>query len=270
MPRARRPGAFSVQFEPYRKGRAAGAVLSLAGVRPDDEHVDGGVLTVCASQVIDAVIDRHARTVRRALSRGRRRIRSARRRREILNGWRSAEVTAFQRSRDRQSKRRTVNASFNCRGGRPSLTDRPRSRQGLKGGKSMKAVAGTFAATPSDVKTKTCTTSDGKTIVASHGTTGVATGATAGDADPAVGALDVHSVSTRRMTWRGGGKRRSTSRPARTGPALRRGTPRASRGLARGHAMIRACRCSPICPRTSVPRASRTASSAAVPPAALP
>jgi hypothetical protein len=69
--------------------------------------------------------------------------------------------------------------------------------KGLKGAKSMKAVAGTFAATPtSDVKTKTCTTSDGKTIVASHGKyTGTATGATAGDADltgPVT--LDVHSV----------------------------------------------------------------------------
>ena len=69
--------------------------------------------------------------------------------------------------------------------------------KGLKGGKSMKTVAGTFAATPTaDVKTKTCTTSDSKTIVASHGKyTGVATGATAGDADltgPVT--LDVHSV----------------------------------------------------------------------------
>ena len=69
--------------------------------------------------------------------------------------------------------------------------------KGLKAGKSMKAVAGTFAATPTaDVKTKTCTTSDSKTIVASHGKyTGVATGATAGDADltgPVT--LDVHSV----------------------------------------------------------------------------
>ena len=65
--------------------------------------------------------------------------------------------------------------------------------KGLKGTKSMKAVAGTFEATKaSHVDTKTCTTSDGKTIVASHGRY---TGTSAGDADftgPVT--LDVHSV----------------------------------------------------------------------------
>jgi len=65
--------------------------------------------------------------------------------------------------------------------------------KGLKGGKSMKVVAGTFTATPApDVKSKTCTTSDGKTIVASHGKY---TGTSTGDPDltgPIT--LDVHSV----------------------------------------------------------------------------
>jgi hypothetical protein len=65
--------------------------------------------------------------------------------------------------------------------------------KGLKGTKSMKAVAGTFTATTaSHVDTKTCTTSDGKTIVASHGRY---TGTSAGDPDltgPVT--LDVHSV----------------------------------------------------------------------------
>jgi hypothetical protein len=65
--------------------------------------------------------------------------------------------------------------------------------KGLKGAKSMKVVAGTFTATTaSHVETKTCTTSDGKTIVASHGKY---TGTSAGDPDftgPAT--LDVHSV----------------------------------------------------------------------------
>ena len=65
--------------------------------------------------------------------------------------------------------------------------------KGLKGTKSMKVVAGTFeATTASHVDTKTCTTSDGKTIVASHGKY---TGQSTGDADftgPVT--LDVHSV----------------------------------------------------------------------------
>jgi hypothetical protein len=65
--------------------------------------------------------------------------------------------------------------------------------KGLKGTKSMKVVAGTFAATTaSHVDTKTCTTSDGKTIVASHGKY---TGAATGDPDLTGNiTLDVHSV----------------------------------------------------------------------------
>jgi hypothetical protein len=65
--------------------------------------------------------------------------------------------------------------------------------KGLKSTKAAKAVAGTFTATtPSHVDTRTCTTSDGKTIVTSHGRY---TGTAAGDADltgPIT--LDVHSV----------------------------------------------------------------------------
>jgi hypothetical protein len=65
--------------------------------------------------------------------------------------------------------------------------------KGLKSTKAAKAVAGTFAATtPSHVETKTCTTSDGKTIVTSHGRY---TGLSAGDPEftgPIT--LDVHSV----------------------------------------------------------------------------
>jgi hypothetical protein len=65
--------------------------------------------------------------------------------------------------------------------------------KGLKSTKAAKAVAGTFTATTaSHVETKTCTTSDGKTIVASHGRY---TGLSAGDPEltgPIT--LDVHSV----------------------------------------------------------------------------
>jgi hypothetical protein len=65
--------------------------------------------------------------------------------------------------------------------------------KGLKSTKAAKAVVGTFAAsTPSHVDTKTCTTSDGKTIVTSHGRY---TGLSAGDPEftgPIT--LDVHSV----------------------------------------------------------------------------
>jgi hypothetical protein len=50
--------------------------------------------------------------------------------------------------------------------------------QGLKSTKAAKAVAGTFTATTaSHVETKTCTTTDGKTLVTSHGRyTGLSTG----------------------------------------------------------------------------------------------
>src|ERR687888_52300 len=52
---------------------------------------------------------------------------------------------------------------------------------GLDGAKSAKAVAGTFSATTaSKVQTRTCTTTDGKTIVSSNGTY---TGTASGDAD---------------------------------------------------------------------------------------
>jgi hypothetical protein len=65
--------------------------------------------------------------------------------------------------------------------------------KGLKSTKAAKAVAGTFTATtPSRVDTRTCTTSDGKTIVTSHGRY---TGTSAGDPEftgPIT--LDVHSV----------------------------------------------------------------------------
>jgi hypothetical protein len=56
---------------------------------------------------------------------------------------------------------------------------------GIDGTKSAKLVAGTFATgTPSQFKTRSCTTSDGKTLVATEGVyTGTATGTTAGDAD---------------------------------------------------------------------------------------
>ena len=56
---------------------------------------------------------------------------------------------------------------------------------GIEGTKSAKAVAGGFATgAPSQFKTRSCTTSDGKTLVATEGVyTGTATGATAGDAD---------------------------------------------------------------------------------------
>jgi hypothetical protein len=65
--------------------------------------------------------------------------------------------------------------------------------KGLKSTRTAKAVAGTFTATTSShMETKTCTTSDGKTLVMSHGRY---TGTSAGDADftgPIT--LDVHSV----------------------------------------------------------------------------
>jgi hypothetical protein len=65
--------------------------------------------------------------------------------------------------------------------------------KGLKSTKAAKAVAGTFTATTaSHVDTKTCTTTDGKTIVTSHGKY---TGLSAGDPEftgPIT--LDVHSV----------------------------------------------------------------------------
>lgn len=52
---------------------------------------------------------------------------------------------------------------------------------GLNNGANAKAVAGTFSATTaSHVETRTCTTTDGKTLVA---TTGTYTGTAAGDAD---------------------------------------------------------------------------------------
>ena len=52
---------------------------------------------------------------------------------------------------------------------------------GFDGTKSIKAVAGTFTATTaSKVETRTCTTSDGKTLVSTNGTY---TGAATGDAD---------------------------------------------------------------------------------------
>jgi len=56
---------------------------------------------------------------------------------------------------------------------------------GIEGTKSAKAVAGGFATgAPSQFKTRSCTTSDGKTLVATEGVySGTATGATAGDAD---------------------------------------------------------------------------------------
>ena len=56
---------------------------------------------------------------------------------------------------------------------------------GIEGAKSAKAVAGGFATgAPSQFKTRSCTTSDGKTLVATEGVySGTATGATAGDAD---------------------------------------------------------------------------------------
>ena len=55
---------------------------------------------------------------------------------------------------------------------------------GIEGTKSAKAVAGGFATgAPSQFKTRSCTTSDGKTLVATEGVySGTATGATAGDA----------------------------------------------------------------------------------------
>src|SRR5262245_49144081 len=61
------------------------------------------------------------------------------------------------------------------------------------GAKSAKAVTGTFMATSaSNVETKTCTTSDGKTIAVSHGTY---SGTALGDADLAGPiTLGVHSV----------------------------------------------------------------------------
>jgi hypothetical protein len=65
--------------------------------------------------------------------------------------------------------------------------------KGLKSTKAAKVVAGTFTATtPSRVDTKTCTTTDGKTIVSSHARY---TGTSAGDPEftgPIT--LDVHSV----------------------------------------------------------------------------
>jgi hypothetical protein len=65
--------------------------------------------------------------------------------------------------------------------------------QGLDGTKTAKAVAGTFTATTSsNVQTRTCTTSDGKTIAVSHGWYG---GTAAGDPDLAGPiTLEVHSV----------------------------------------------------------------------------
>src|ERR1041384_4349003 len=66
--------------------------------------------------------------------------------------------------------------------------------KGLKGGgKTAKAVAGTFeATTASHTETKTCTTPDGKTLVSSHGKY---TGESTGDADfTGKVTLDVHSV----------------------------------------------------------------------------
>src|SRR2546427_7037794 len=57
--------------------------------------------------------------------------------------------------------------------------------KGLDNAKSARSVAGGFATgAPSQFKTRSCTTSDGKTLVATEGVyTGTATGATVGDAD---------------------------------------------------------------------------------------
>jgi hypothetical protein len=64
---------------------------------------------------------------------------------------------------------------------------------GSDGSKTAKAVAGTFnAATASRVNTRTCTTSEGKTIVTTDGTYA---GAALGDADLA-GAATLHAKST--------------------------------------------------------------------------
>ncbi|NUR75329.1 MAG: hypothetical protein HOQ28_03455 [Thermoleophilia bacterium] len=63
---------------------------------------------------------------------------------------------------------------------------------GIEGAKSAKAVAGTFTATASSVSTRTCTTSDGKTIVV---TDGRYTGAATGDPD-LTGAITLRARST--------------------------------------------------------------------------
>jgi hypothetical protein len=56
---------------------------------------------------------------------------------------------------------------------------------GIDGTKSAKLVSGTFATgTPSQFKTRSCTTSDGKTLVATEGVyTGIAASTTAGNTD---------------------------------------------------------------------------------------
>ncbi len=56
---------------------------------------------------------------------------------------------------------------------------------GIDGTKSAKSVSGTFATgVPSQFKTRSCTTSDGKTLVATEGVyTGTAAGTTAGNTD---------------------------------------------------------------------------------------
>src|SRR3954468_9501480 len=51
---------------------------------------------------------------------------------------------------------------------------------GIEGAKTAKAVAGTFSATAGSVTTRSCTTSDNKTVVVSDGKY---TGTAAGDAD---------------------------------------------------------------------------------------
>jgi hypothetical protein len=63
---------------------------------------------------------------------------------------------------------------------------------GIEGAKSAKAVAGTFNATASSVSTRTCTTTDGKTIVV---TDGRYTGAATGDPD-LTGAITLRAKST--------------------------------------------------------------------------
>lgn len=62
---------------------------------------------------------------------------------------------------------------------------------GIEGAKTAKSVAGTFSATASSVKTRTCTTSDNKTITI---TDGRYTGTATGDAD-LTGPITLHARS---------------------------------------------------------------------------
>jgi hypothetical protein len=63
---------------------------------------------------------------------------------------------------------------------------------GIEGAKSAKSVAGTFSAAAGTVSSKTCTTTDGKTIVV---TQGKYTGTASGDAD-LTGAVTIEARST--------------------------------------------------------------------------